>query len=316
MKARAIIGVVLTVAVVIGLLKAAPPDEVMPHLRATKPFYLILACLVNFAGIGLKANRWQIIIAYAKRIPFKEVFRLLTVGIAVNSVVPLRAGEALRSYWLASEWGIGKRESVSTVLVDRSFDAITFGLLLLIAARLFELPHVMSTKTYGLAFSSIALIVSFPLVAWLGRSVRDQPRERFSSELQHRIAMKLEPLSRGYSSLTTRTAIASVFLSMTAWVLQILVALLAARSVGISLPLGGVVMAVFAVNLVGVFPLTPANIGVFQFAFLFTLSAYGVDRMSSVAVATVYQAALVIPVTVLGLVLLNHRRSELTRQRG
>ena len=316
MKTRAIIGIVFTVAVVVGLLKAAPPNEVIPHLRATKPLYLVLACMVNFLSIALKAKRWQILIAYAERIPFREAFRLLTVGIAVNSVVPLRVGEALRSYSLASEWGISKRESVSTVLVDRSFDAITFGLLLLIATRLFELPHAMSTKTYGFAFSSIALIVSFPLVAWLGRSVRDQPRERFSSELQHKIAMKLEPLSRGYSSLTSRTSIASICLSIAAWTLQIAVALFAARSVGISLPFGGIIMAVFAVNLVGVFPLTPANIGVFQFAFLFTLSAYGVDRMSSVAVATVYQAALVIPVTVLGLILLNHRRKGLARQRN
>lgn len=314
MKIRAIIGIVLTVAVVVGLLRAVPPDEVIPHLRATDPLFLILACLVNLVSIAVKAKRWQILIAYTKRVPFVEAFRMLTVGIAVNSVVPLRAGEALRSYSLASEWGISKRESVSTVLVDRSFDAITFGLLLLIATRLFELPHVMATKTYGLAFSSIALIVSFPLVAWLGRSVRDQPRERFSSDTQHKIALMLEPLSRGYSSLTSRTSIAGICLSILAWGLQILVALLAARSVGIALPLGGVVMAVFAVNLVGVFPLTPANIGVFQFAFLFTLSAYGVTRMSSVAVATVYQAALVIPVTVLGLILLNRRGRGLAQQ--
>jgi uncharacterized protein (TIRG00374 family) len=316
MKTRLIIGLVFTVAVVAGLLYAVPPGEVIPHLRKTKPLYLILACIINFATIGLKAKRWQILIEYVKRVPMWEAFKLLTIGIAVNSVVPMRAGEALRSYSLATEWGIGKREAVSTVLVDRSFDPISFGLVLLIVSQIFGLPPAMAARTYGLALSSVAVIVSFPIIAWLGRSVRDKPRERFSSELQHKIALKLEPLSRGYASLTPGRAVAALGLSMGSWLVQVVVALLAARAVGITLPLGGVVMAVLAVNLVGVFPLTPANVGIFQFAFLFALSAYGVDRMSSVAVATVYQAALVIPVVLVGLILLNWRKRALVREQA
>jgi uncharacterized membrane protein YbhN (UPF0104 family) len=127
--------------------------------------------------------------------------------------------------------------------------------------------------------------------------------------MQHRIAVKLEPLSRGYSLLTAGRATESSGLSFVAWFVQIVVAVLAARAVGVSLPLGGLVMAVFAVNAASVFPLTPANVGVFQIAFLVALSAYGVERSSSLAVATVYQVALVIPVIVLGLIML-HRRSR------
>jgi uncharacterized protein (TIRG00374 family) len=308
MKTRTVIGLAISVAVIAGLLKAIPPAEVIPRLRIADPALVTLACLVNFATIALRARRWQILIGCFRRVPYLEAFKLLTVGVAVNSVVPLRAGEAVRSYSLASDWNMAKLESVSTVLVDRSFDAISFGALLLIAAQAFRLPPIMSSKTYGLAFSSIALMVSLPLVAWLGRSIKDQPRERFSSDLQHKIAVKLEPLARGYSLLTKRISLSSIGLSMAAWLFQILVALLVARALGVWLPLGGVVMAVFAVNVVSVFPLTPANIGVFQIAFLFALSAFGVDRMSAFAVATVYQAVLVVPVTCLGLILLNRRR--------
>jgi uncharacterized membrane protein YbhN (UPF0104 family) len=67
-------------------------------------------------------------------------------------------------------------------------------------------------------------------------------------------------------------------------------------------------MAVFAVNAASTLPLTPANIGVFQIAFLVTLSAYGFDRMSGFAVAALFQAVLVVPVTTVGLVMLNRRR--------
>lgn len=312
MKKKSIIGVVISIGIIIGLLRAVPPTELLPYLRATDPLYLGLACLVNFATIALRAGRWQVLVSGFRRIPFLKTFNLLTVGIAINSVIPLRAGEAFRSYLMAEQCRISKRESVSTVLLDKSFDAISFGLLLLVANRIFHPFSGMSGSTYGFLFSSIALVISIPLVAWLGKSVRDRPRERFASDLQHRIALKLEPLSRGYASLTRSASFKCAVLSILSWIVQFVVAVLAARAVGVTLPLGGLVMAVFAVNAASVFPLTPANIGVFQVAFLVTLSAYGVDRSSSLAVATVFQAALVVPVTLMGLAAL-HRT---TRVRG
>ena len=313
MRKRTIIGICITALLIAGMLKAVPPSEVLPYIKETNPLYFALACIVNFATVALRARRWQLLIGHIRRIPYLETFKLMTIGIAVNSVIPLRAGEAMRSYSLASRWNLGKRESVSTVLVDRSFDVVSFGLLLLVATRLMKLPEAMSSQTYGLAFSSLALAVSFPVVAWLGRTIRHQPDEKYSSELQRNIALKLEPLSRGYSSLSCTAAIASIGLSLVAWTAQIFVAVLASRAVGISLPLGTIALAVFAVNVASALPLTPANIGVFQIAFLFTLSAYGFDKASSFAVATVFQAALVIPVTVFGLILLNDRR-ERSRQ--
>jgi uncharacterized protein (TIRG00374 family) len=309
MKKKTIIGVIITAGLVVGLLKAVPPGEVLPYLRATRPFYFALACLLNFGTIFLRARRWQILVSAVRRVPFLSTFRMLTVGLAVNSVVPLRAGEAVRSYSMAVRTGIGKRESVSTVLLDKSFDAISFGILLLLATRFFRHPSWTSVSTYGFFLSSIALVVSIPLVAWLGRSVKDRPREHFGSELQHKIAVKLEPLSRGYASLTPWASIRSGTLSLAAWGFQFAVAVVAARAVGVELPLSGLVMAVFAVNAASTFPLTPANVGVFQIAFLVTLSAYGAERSSSLAAATVFQTAMVVPVTLLGLLLL-HRGSR------
>jgi phosphatidylinositol alpha-mannosyltransferase len=313
MRKKTIIGIIISVGVIVGLLRAVPPAEVLPHLRDTDPVYLGAACAVNFATIALRARRWQVLVSAFRRIRFLDAFNHLSVGIAINSVIPFRAGEAYRSLSMAAKCAISKRESVSTVLLDKSFDAISFGILLLLAHRLFHHSSDMGGSTYGFVFSSIALVVSIPLVARLGKSVRDQPRERFASDLQHKIAVKLEPLSRGYASLTTGASAQCAGLSLLSWIVQFVVAALVARGVGVRLPMGGLVMAVLAINATSVLPLTPANIGVFQVAFLVTLSAYGVDRSSSMAVATVFQAALVIPVTVLGLATL-HRTTRMRRQ--
>jgi uncharacterized membrane protein YbhN (UPF0104 family) len=92
--------------------------------------------------------------------------------------------------------------------------------------------------------------------------------------------------------------------------LHVLVAYLAAMSVGVSIPFGALVIAVLAVNAVSAVPLTPANVGVFQIAFVLALSVYGIDKPSAVAVGTIFQGALVLPVVAVGLVALLYERKQ------
>ncbi|MGD9402259.1 MAG: lysylphosphatidylglycerol synthase transmembrane domain-containing protein [bacterium] len=301
MTKKIIIGLIITAAVITGLVIAIPPREVLPYFRSANIWYFIAACLVNMLSVAFRARRWQLIASPLKSTGFLDVFRYFTLGLAVNAVIPLRAGEAMRSYAMSVRWNMTKREAVSTVLVDRSFDVVSFGLLVMLAARLFDLPGSLGAKTTSLAITSLAVAISFPVFAQLGKTFRNRREEEFSSRFQRTLADKLEPLSRGYSALTPRT-VAQVFpLSLLAIMLHVLVARLAAASVGVDLPFGGLVIAVLAVNAASGVPLTPANVGLFQVAFLLPLSLYGIDKSSAVAVGTIFQGALVLPVVVVGL---------------
>lgn len=310
MKKKIIIGLIIAAAVIIGLVVAIPPSEVLPYFRSAHMGYFLAACLVNMVSVALRARRWQLVAAPLKRAGFGDVFRYFTLGLAVNAVIPLRAGEAMRSYAMSAKYGMSKREAVSTVLVDRSFDVVSFGLLVLVAARLFDLPGALSDKTTSLAVTSLAVAISFPVFAQLGKAFRDRPEEKFSGRFQRGLARKLEPLSRGYSALTARTALQVFPMSLLSIMLHIVVAYLSAMSVGIGIPFGALVIAVLAVNAVSAVPLTPANVGVFQVAFVLALSVYGIGRPSAMAVATIFQGALVLPVVVVGLVALICERKQ------
>jgi len=298
---KIIAGLITAAAVITGLVIVIPPREVLPYFRSADPWYFLAACLVNMVSVALRARRWQLIAAPLRKAGFPDVFRYFTLGLAVNAVVPLRAGEAMRSYAMSARWGMGKREAVSTVLVDRSFDAVSFGILVMLAARLFELPGSLGAKTTSLAITSLAVAASFPVIAKLGRTYRDRPAGEFSSRFKRTLAGKLEPLARGYSALTPGTALRALPLSLLSIMLHVLVGYLAAAAVGVHIPFGALVIAVLAVNLVSAVPLTPANVGVFQIAFVLSLSVYGMERAPSVAAGTVFQGALVLPVVVVGL---------------
>jgi uncharacterized protein (TIRG00374 family) len=310
MKKKIIVGIIIAAAVIIGLVIAIPPAEVVPYFRSANIWYFLAACVVNMVSVMLRARRWQLIAAPLKRTDYLDVFRYFTLGLAVNAVIPLRAGEAMRSYAMAVRWNMTKREAVSTVLVDRSFDAVSFGLLVAVAARLFELPGALSAKTTSLAITSLAVAISFPIFAQLGKTFRDRPDAEFSSRVQRSLARKLEPLSRGYSALTYATTLQVFPLSLLAIMLHVLVAYLAAGSVNVHIPFGALVIAVLAVNAASAVPLTPANVGIFQIAFLLALSAYGIERPSAFAVGTIFQGALVLPVVAVGLAALLYERKR------
>jgi uncharacterized protein (TIRG00374 family) len=308
MNKKIIIGIIITAAVITGLVVAIPPREVLPYFRSANPWYLLAACLINMVSVVFRARRWQLIASPIKKTNFLDVFRYFTLGLAVNAVIPLRAGEAMRSYAMSVKWNMTKREAVSTVLVDRSFDVVAFGLLVMVAARLFDLPGSLGAKTTSLAITSLAVAISFPVFAQLGRAFRNRREEEFSNRFQRAMARKLEPLSRGYSALTPGTTLQVFPLSLLSIMLHVFMAYLAALSVGIHIPFSGLVISVLAVNAAAAVPLTPANVGVFQVAFMLPLSLYGIEKSSAVAVGTVYQVTLVLPVVVVGLVALVYER--------
>lgn len=311
MNKKITIGLIITAAVIAGLVIAIPPGKVLPYFRSANPLYFLAACLVNMLSVVFRARRWQLIAAPLKKTGFVDVFRYFTLGLAVNSVIPLRAGEAMRSYAMSVRWNMAKREAVSTVLVDRSFDVVSFGLLVMVAAQVFELPGSLGAKTTSLAITSLAVAISFPVFAQLGKTYRNKREEDFSNRFQRTLARKLEPLSRGYSALTPGTVIQVFPLSLLSIMLHVLVAYLAALSLNVQIPFGALVIAVLAVNAASAVPLTPANVGVFQIAFVLALSVYGIDKPSAVAVGTIFQGALVLPVVVVGLAaLLRERRQK------
>ena len=312
MKKRILIGVGLSGAIIFGLLRTVPPQAVLTHLRSARVDLVILACLANFITLMLRSERWRLLLSNFRRLSSATVLKPYLVGIAVNSVLPFRTGEAVRAYAVARS-GINPTHAISTVLADRSFDAISFGALALLAAQVIDLPATVSARTYGIALSSVALIASFPIVAHVGRVMRRKQEYAIGDSLADRIARRLEPLLSGYALLSPRKALVCGLLSIVAWMAQLVVAMLVVRTVDLPLTLPAVVVALLVVNAASAFPITPANIGVFQVAFMLALSAYGFERNAAIAAGTVLQAVLVIPVTVIGLILLNRHRNWISR---
>ena len=95
----------------------------------------------------------------------------------------------------------------------------------------------------------------------------------------------------------------ATIVSAVIWTLQIATFALAARSVGVALPLAGSVGALLLTNTGLVLRATPGNVGFFQFAYAIAAAPFGVSAEHAVASAILLQLIQIVPTTLLAVTL-------------
>ena len=101
--------------------------------HASFPF-LVLSVVVATVTFPLRALRWRPILdPIAPNLPFAPLFSATVIGMMVNNVVPVRAGEVARAYALSrSTPAVSFPSAFASLAVDRVFDVIVlFGLMFL-----------------------------------------------------------------------------------------------------------------------------------------------------------------------------------------
>src|SRR4051794_35963963 len=92
--------------------------------------WLLFALATMFVNLAVRAWRWQYLLEPLGRMPFGSAFRATAVGFAASSVLPARAGEVIRPYFLAREERISATGAFATIILERVLDTITVLVLL------------------------------------------------------------------------------------------------------------------------------------------------------------------------------------------
>jgi glycosyltransferase 2 family protein len=115
--------------------------------------------LVNLA---IRALRWQYLLDPLGNVGFGAAFRATAVGFAANAVLPARAGEVIRPYFLAREEPISATAAFATVILERLLDVVTVLVLLASFVFLFgrdvmsARPAVLTAVTWAGASAAVA----------------------------------------------------------------------------------------------------------------------------------------------------------------
>jgi uncharacterized protein (TIRG00374 family) len=317
---RTVVVIAAAVALVALFLRHVDLWRVGADIVRARPEWLALSLATMFVNLAIRAIRWRYLLEPLGRTTFSEAFRATAVGFAASSVLPARAGEVIRPYFLARQLrhdegnGVTATGAFATIILERLLDVVT--VLVLLASYVFFFgrevgaasPARFAALTWagGTAAAGAvgALVVLFILAGNPGRlRVALERLERIlPSALAGVVARIAERFARGLAAVRRpgRLLVAlawsfPLWLSIDAGIWAVAVAF------GFNLPFTGSFLLVPLLTL-GVAVPTPGAIGGFHEAFRLGMTVfYGVPNDAAVAAALVLHLLTVGPSLMLGL---------------
>lgn len=154
----------LVVALAVGLLALFLHNinlwRVAADIARAKPQWLALSLAMTVVSLVIRAWRWKFLLEPLGPTTFGHAFRATAVGYAATSVLPARAGEVIRPYFLARTAGHHERMTATgafaTIILERLLDTITVLTLLALFVFVFDRDI------------SVTSPVAFAAVKWAG----------------------------------------------------------------------------------------------------------------------------------------------------
>lgn len=306
--------VALASTVVFGWLavRGTDPGEIGDALREANLWWLLASFAVLVVAVVLRAVRWRELYPPETRPPLGPVTSAMLVGLALNNLLPFRAGEAARIIALARRAGTSRIESLAIVALERTLDVFCLLLLLFVA-----LPVLPDVGWIGGAAVLAAVLAAALAGAALAFAVWGDRPLHFVARLAGRLPFVDEDqiehgghsLTRGFVGLRhPGIALAGFAWTTASWLVTSLSFWLATLAFDLDVSPAAGLLVLTAVGLAFVLPAAPGALGVFEAAVVLALAAYDVPRAEALSYALALHAINFFPYLAAGAVALRFTR--------
>lgn len=311
---RGVLGLAISAACLYFAFRNVQWADALEHARTANYWLLLLAAACATGMFPLRARRWRTILdPVAPRLPFGPLWRSTAIGMMVNNVVPLRAGELARAFALTREVpSVSFSTALASLVVDRVFDAIVVLLLLeisMLAAGFSGATRILggySITHLAMAFAVAplaALLVLYALVFFPNKVIRlfERVARHVSPSIEHRGGEMLHRFADGLSVLRKPTRFVAVFWwTLLHWLLQPLAFWLGLIALGIHVPWSATLFVQGVIVVAVALPSAPGYFGLFELGATVSLALYGVSKSDAATWALVFHVASFIPITLIG----------------
>jgi uncharacterized protein (TIRG00374 family) len=288
-------GLIVSVVFLYIALRDIEFAEFVSTLRQAKPGPMIAAFVLITGLYTIRALRWHTIIRARYRVPYFTAFRIEMIGLFSNNVLPARAGEIVRAFFLRREANVTKSFAFGTILVDRVTDLAILLALMLVALSQLPDSSIMATVNSVEEFAFIALsgLILGMIVLVLFRTRFVALLEKLfgcvlSKENACKLAGKFDDFSRGLEVLRNPIRLAAVLLmALTIWGGMTVGYYLIFLGLGFEVPFSAAITTIALVNLGLLVPSSPGYVGTYEFFVLKSLEIYGVSAGAAIAFALI-----------------------------
>jgi uncharacterized protein (TIRG00374 family) len=308
----AILGIAVSLGLLLWALRGVSINEVLQHIRGARAAPLAAAVILATLTFPLRLIRWRLLLRdeSGRTYSAAPLWHAIALGFMANNLLPLRAGELVRSYTASRLARIRFTTVLSSVAVERIFDGLTVVALLTVALLRSDLPRTVTVGGVSIAHLAqvggligvtglllAGLVLTAPLAA--ERMVR---RLLPSRRLADRIVGLIEAVRQGLVVLRTPALLVGVvFWSLVLWLVNALGFYVGFAAFDLPVSYYGALLLQGLLVLGITIPSTPGFFGPFEAVIVAVLALYDVPKDVAFSYAISFHLTTFAPITLLGL---------------
>jgi uncharacterized membrane protein YbhN (UPF0104 family) len=256
-------------------------------LHRAAPSWLLIALVALGADYLVRIARWWLMLRALGPVRFRAAAGPLLAGMALNNVLPFRAGDIVRTTAFSRELGMPVSRILGTMLLERLLDLGALIIVFAVGAALFVRQSIPAPIMQ--AAIAVAIACGTALFVFLMIPHRPARSPRWFAEVVDALRTM-----RG-----TRLLLPLVILSFVAWLLEGVV--FGAVAVSLGMPGAPAWFAMAAGTLGTLVPGTPGYLGTFDYFTMVGFTLAGIAREPALICALLVHIILWVPVTTAGL---------------
>jgi uncharacterized membrane protein YbhN (UPF0104 family) len=290
---RPFLPVVLAVALMAALAFRVHPGEVLDELGKANFYWIPALLAANVVSDWFRALRWQQMLPAERRPSVWLLFFSSHIGSAVNFLVPLRAGEAIRVRIVSQRTGIEPAGLVATLFGEILSDLVTFSIYIAIGLAL--LPEAKFLWPVGVV-AGVAAVAGLGGGYALARRGERWSRWPDTPGVKGWVGRELYNFAKGLETLRDPRRFLILFLTAQGtWIFETLMFYMSGRALGVDLSFQAYMLLTVTANVAGSIPITQAGFGVFELGVVGVMRALGVPEVQAATYAIFVHVLLTTP---------------------
>ena len=229
--------------------------------------YLLIASFLLMLVVYLRALRWKILLNN-KKLNVKDLYKGQLIGYFGNNILPLRAGELMKAYYIGNKYNKSKSNIFGSVILERIFDflGLFFLLLLLVKSNLKNI--IFDHFFYG-------LIIILAMV-FLGISVSYFYNfKKNSSSIKIKMNNIISNVLEGFVNLNNNNIFPSILLTLLIWFIYVLEVYIVQSAFSMGLSINHSIFILFVSSISMILPGMPGNFGTFEGSVIYSFILFG-----------------------------------------
>jgi glycosyltransferase 2 family protein len=252
-----------------------------------------------------KTLRWKVLVDQnGTKIGFRPILASLMVSQMINLVVPARAGDLSRIQQIGL-MGPGRSFMFVTLVVEKVFDMVAYGILLIVLIISISLPQWINNT--GILFLILAAtLFSSMLIAFKYRQKIFLIIQALSIKIPVRyrdfVLGKVKTIISGLSVIENRRILLIIlFWTTISWLASILVNYCLLVSMELNLSWTAPLLILLGLQAGISIPSVPMKIGIFEYICVLVLAIYGVSQVTSLSYGILLHLLVILPILGSGL---------------